>query len=75
MEHVLDQQEKLAKFEVANIHTDGVPQITVGLYLKSPVSYIVPNYLYALQKEIADEFSLHFGIEPETIHVQLKGIK
>ena len=49
--------------------------MTIGVYLKSPVSYEVPSYIYELQKEIAEEFSLHFGIEPETIHVQIKGMK
>ncbi|MER2028314.1 MAG: hypothetical protein ABS903_04015 [Solibacillus sp.] len=75
LDHVLEKQDNLAKFEIANIQTDGVPQMTIGLYLKSPVAYVVPNFLYNLQKEIADDFSLHFGIEPETIHIQIKGIK
>lgn len=75
LEHILAQQKKLARFEIANIHTDGVPQMTIAIYLKSPISYAVPQYLYKLQKQIAEEFSLHFGIEPDTIHIQIKGIK
>lgn len=75
LEHVLEKQDKLTKFEIANMQTDSVPQMTIALFLKSPVAYVVPEFLYELQKEISQEFFLHFGIEPETIHVHIKGIK
>lgn len=75
LEHELKQQARLAKFEVTNLQTDTVPQMSISLYLMAPVQYDVPQYLYELQKNISDAFLFHFGIEPEKINVQLKGIK
>lgn len=75
LEHVLEQQEQITKFEVLNLHIEGIPQMNINIYLKSPVHYYIPTYLFEVQKEIADVFFHHFGIEPEKINLQLRGIK
>ena len=75
LERVLQQNELLAKYEVLNLHVEGIPQMNIAIYLKSPVHYDVPHCLYELQKNISDVFLFHFGIEPESIHIHLKGIK
>ncbi|MGN7479245.1 hypothetical protein ACTHOQ_15485 [Solibacillus silvestris] len=75
LDHVLQQHEMLAKFEVANLQIEGIPQMRLNLYLKSPVHYDVAHNLHKLQKNISEVFLHHFGIEPEKIDIQLKGIK
>ena len=75
LEHELKQHRELAKFEVTNLQTDTVPQMNISLYLQSPVQYDVPHYLFNVQKSVSDVFLVHFGIEPEKINIQVKGIK
>lgn len=75
LEHVLEQQNQITKFEVPNLQIEGIPQMNINIYLRSPVHYHVPTYLYEVQKDIADVFSHQFGIEPEKINLQLRGIK
>lgn len=75
LEHVLEQQSQIIKFEVLSLQIEGIPQMNINIYLKSPVQYHVPTYLYEVQKDIADVFSHQFGIEPEKINLQLRGIK
>ncbi|MBD8032789.1 ATP-binding protein [Solibacillus merdavium] len=75
LEHVLEQQNQITKFEVPNLQIEGVPQMNINIYLRLPVHYHVPTYLYEVQKDIADVFSHQFGIEPEKINLQLRGIK
>ncbi|WP_336046622.1 ATP-binding protein [Solibacillus ferritrahens] len=75
LEHVLEQQNQITKFEVPNLQIEGIPQMNINIYLRLPVHYHVPTYLYEVQKDIADVFSHQFGIEPEKINLQLRGIK
>lgn len=75
LEHELQKNTQITKFEVTNLQTDTVPQMNIMLYLRSPIHYDVPHYLYELQKNISEVFLFHFGIEPEKINLQLKGIK
>lgn len=75
LQHTLNHHKQIAKYEVQNLQVSTIPEMNIVIYLKSPVHYDVVNYLNQLQQDIADTFLHHFGIEPERIDLQLKGIK
>lgn len=75
LQHVLSKTEIVAKFEIKDLVIESIPQIQIAVYLHAPVSYDVIAHLTLLQKEISHQFLLHFGIEPEFIHLQVKGMK
>lgn len=75
LEHELEQYPQVAKFDITQLNTDAIPQIEVVLYVKAPVDYAVPEAVHRLQQQIAESYLLHFGVEPEYIHVVVKGIR
>ncbi|AWE07491.1 hypothetical protein DCE79_08930 [Lysinibacillus sp. 2017] len=75
LHQILSESDIVAKFEIMHLATEAIPQMQIAVYLHAPISYDVIMHLTLLQKEISHQFLLHFGIEPEFIHLQVRGIK
>lgn len=65
----------VAKVDQVKILNDIMPDIRIVLYLKAPITYYIPLEMFQLQKQIAESFKFHFGVEPDHIQLTIKGIK
>ncbi len=71
----LHGQEAIAKYEITQLETDTIPQVTIAIYVKAPIKYNIPEMVQQLQQQIAEAFILHFGIDPQSIDIMVKGIR
>lgn len=75
LNHVLNENDLIAKVDSIQISVESVPKMTISIYLAAPVNYSVNVRLLDLQQQIAEAFQFHFGIEPAEINFYVKGIR
>ena len=74
--HTVENSPYVAKLDQLQFtmlaHT---PKVSIVIHLKAPVTYDVVASMYDLQQRICEQFHQHFTIEPQHIHIQVKGIE
>lgn len=73
LHHITQQQPFVSRVHQVDIDLLTVPIITISITIKAPLNYEIIKAIQTLQTEIFSAFVKTFLIEPEAIHIQIKG--
>ncbi len=73
LQHITQQQSFVTRIHQVDIDLLTVPVITISIAIKAPFDYEIIQVIQTLQTEIYKAFVQTFMIEPEAIHVEVKG--
>lgn len=74
LHHITQQQSFITRIHQVDIDLLTVPIITISIHIKAPLNYDVINAIRTLQTDVFNAFVTTFMIEPEAIHVVVKGM-
>ena len=74
LQHITQQQSFVTRIHQVDIDLLTVPVITISIAIKAPFDYEIIQVIQTLQTEIYKAFVQTFMIEPEAIHVEVKGM-
>ncbi|WP_042475698.1 hypothetical protein [Bacillus ndiopicus] len=73
--YVINQHPVVAQVEKIQFNVASIPKISTTIEIKAPINYDVMAELRGLQQGIAQAFYKTFELEPEAIHIAVKGTR